>query len=32
MLGLPAALSGVPCSMEYSLRENELICNEENLS
>jgi len=27
-----AALSGVPCSMEYRFRENELICSEENLS
>jgi len=28
LYGFSAALSGVPCSMEYSFRENELICSE----
>jgi len=32
LLDFFAALSGVPCSMEYSVRDNELICSEENLS
>jgi len=32
LLGFSAALSYVPCSMEYSFRENELIFFEENVS
>jgi len=32
LLDFSAALCGVPCSMEYSFRENELICFEENMS
>ena len=30
LLEISAALCGVPCSMEYSFRENYLTCSEEN--
>jgi len=32
LLDISAALCGVPCPMEYSFRENWLICSEEKFS
>jgi len=31
LLGFSAGVSGEPCSMECSFRENQLICSEDNL-